>query len=403
MSEKALFLHVGMHKTATTALQAFFAQNSHVFKKNGVLYPVTGLTGWGSHHHFVSSIKKPYDPNVPPYNTYEGYLQELEKEAQGSDTVLMSSEIFSEAIDRPRLRALGNIFDIVNIVIYLRPQHSYLESYYNEKVKDGDYTGTIDELAKSLDLDYYQVCEEWSTLFGRENIIVRPFEQNQFVNKDIFSDFLSILGLSLNNDYVSIKKMLNSSLKRDALEFKRITNYLPLSDSDVRDIGNIALKRYSAECKSDAFSELLSPEKRLAIMQQYELSNARVTSDYLGRKNGQLFCDSLPALGASWQHYSGLTDCIIKDISSFMEKETPEVFQSFGKAVIAGLRSEQAEVYSAASKLIPGLELIFEIYSDAKNLSIDYQREFYSIINSRSWRFTAPLRRIGSFIRRIMR
>jgi hypothetical protein len=390
-----------MHKTATTALQAFFAQNSHVLKKNGLLYPMTGRTGWGSHHHFASSIKDSYDPNVPPYNTFQGYLQEFKKESQEIGSVLISSEIFSEEIDRTRLVDLKAVFDNVFIVIYLRPQYSYVESYYNEKVKDGDCTETIIEMTKSLVLDYFQICEEWSSLFGKDHIIVRPFEKTQLVNNDIFSDFLSIMGMPVDDKYSGVNNMLNSSLKRDALEFKLIANSLPISNPDIRDIGNIALKTFSAKHPNNEFNDLLSPEERFKIMQEFEASNARVASDYLGRNDSQLFYEPLLSLDAPWNPYPGLSDSAIKEISLYMKENTPELFQCLAKAIIAGLCSDRKEIFSAASKLVPSLEMCLDTCCESRNMSVDCRCELDSILNSRSWRYTAPFRRIGYLIRKI--
>ena len=57
--KKILYLHIGKHKTGTTALQDFMAMNRNELKKLGVLYP-----GIDENHYPVA---KELQENDKPY------------------------------------------------------------------------------------------------------------------------------------------------------------------------------------------------------------------------------------------------------------------------------------------------------------------------------------------------
>lgn len=58
---RQLILHIGTHRTGTSALQQFFLMNRHVLDKNGVYYPLTGCNAEGMHHPlFQPLLKKSY-------------------------------------------------------------------------------------------------------------------------------------------------------------------------------------------------------------------------------------------------------------------------------------------------------------------------------------------------------
>ena len=53
-SYKRLILHIGTHKTWTTALQILLAKNDRVLAKNNILFPVSGRLSEHSGHHNIA-------------------------------------------------------------------------------------------------------------------------------------------------------------------------------------------------------------------------------------------------------------------------------------------------------------------------------------------------------------
>lgn len=382
--KKTLYLHVGTHKTATTALQIFLSENSKKLKKRGLLYPLTGRAVMGAHHHLISSIRG-HHPSFPPEKSYQEYLSELHKEINGAENVLISSEMMRKLGPKiTALKELENLVQCVKVIIYLRPQYAYAESAYNEVIKN-NRTASFDKLQGRLQLDYFHECEQWSELFGTNNIIVRPFEKSQLFNQDIFSDFLHILNLSMETDYIIPKNTINSSLKRDVLEFKRMVNFLSLSESHAILLKHILIA-YSDRRppKASDACRLLSQEQKQKMMQEYETSNARVAEKYLGRKDGTLFIENHLQSQNADKPYPGLSHEEVKEAAMYIHQKNKKVSHVLCKAIIDGLMSDHHDTQQAALTLTPCLELFLE-----------YEKDKFSF----SWYFGKLIRRIGRWIR----
>jgi len=123
-----LLIHVGLHKTGTTALQGGLSANYSCLLKNNILYPRTGL--YFSQHALIPGTLLPVHPyldSVSRSRDPDHYLDLLEQEVtqhQPSLTVI-SSEVFTE-ISRNESGCLGIIegmsrpFDNVSILLTLR-------------------------------------------------------------------------------------------------------------------------------------------------------------------------------------------------------------------------------------------------------------------------------------------
>ena len=125
------FLHIGTHKTGTTAIQIQLNNNRAQLAEHGFLYPKTGipdrLTG---HHNIAWQLRgdRRFAPNL-------GTLDDLFVEIDEFDHhVILSSEDFECAV--------GNLGDFIGrleqhgckvaVVVYLRDQLSYCRSLYLE-------------------------------------------------------------------------------------------------------------------------------------------------------------------------------------------------------------------------------------------------------------------------------
>ncbi|MHC4266332.1 MAG: hypothetical protein ACYSUK_10425 [Planctomycetota bacterium] len=149
----------------------------------------------------------------------------------------------------------------------------------------------------------YTLLSEWARIFGKENIIVRPYEQQQFINYNLFDDFLSILDLNLTDNY-KIPPSANESLHQDFLEIIRIANLLPvekpkeqkkaLSHNFLSDKLTALAPLTSKGAKGEK-NVFLSPAKRLEILKKYEKNNQSIAHEFLGREDGKLFYDPLPS------------------------------------------------------------------------------------------------------------
>ena len=77
------------------------------------------------------------------------------------------------------------------VIVYVRRQDEAHESWYNQTVKAQGYTHDIDECVHEFyDLwDYRKQLARWSSAFGRNAMIVRPYEPEQYVGGSLLADF----------------------------------------------------------------------------------------------------------------------------------------------------------------------------------------------------------------------
>jgi hypothetical protein len=178
-----LTIHIGSHKTGSTALQAAFAKASGALKRKGVLYP---KTHWRqtAHHRLAFALK---GKSVP-----RGDQPDLELEldklmsalmAFGGGKALISSEEFftcpEDALHELK-RALGIP---VRIVCFLRRPDTFLVSCYNQKIKQPG-NGFSPPLAKFLrnpraiapEMDYLSALFTWADVFGDAAIALETYE-----------------------------------------------------------------------------------------------------------------------------------------------------------------------------------------------------------------------------------
>ncbi|HWR98367.1 MAG TPA: hypothetical protein VN317_08085 [Candidatus Methanoperedens sp.] len=297
-----LYLHVGTHKTGTTALQQFFAGNRSRLSQLGVLYPDAG----SPHHARLAAALRSGDR--------QPLLDVLASpEAARHPAVLLSSEDFErQAAALDFLRALA---PCVTIVIYLRRQDFYVQSSYQASVKS-PYRRSSQTFAQFYAecaagalggaprrLDWLALVESWSAVFDRENVVVRPYERGQFAGGSIFADFLGVLGLALDEGFaLPPPERSNPGFSREIVELLRLSNELRgveqqaqlvqlMNECAASDVAAVATRTY----------DYLSPAQRVELLGRVEEGNRRIAREYLGREDGRLFLEPWPDPAAPWQ------------------------------------------------------------------------------------------------------
>lgn len=354
-----LYLHVGRHKTGTSALQKFFQINEKKLLKNKILYPREGMDqSLGAHHSFFFPLH-PRSP-IKYRNVFDENIDKILPLAETGLTLLMSTEMISEFQDYASLAKLKKIAPCIKVIIYFRRQDTYIESAYSESVKGGTFLGSsIFEFIELQDrfgaLDYKKICEKWSDVFGKENVIVRAYERGQFKGGNIFADFMSVIGVNEINDFHIPTGNINPSLTPDTLYFKKDANKL-IADSIWRrrlqdPLVEISLKH--GEIKLFQKHSIFPPATKLALLERFQEGNALVAKDFLNRNDLCLFYDPLPSMDDDWQPYAGLSKEAILNIAEYIANEYPGEFSVLVRGIQKGLRSEDATTYEAAERLEP--------------------------------------------------
>ena len=313
---KHIYLHIGMHKTGTTALQKFFLENQKVLKKNDITFIKTLIS------KKFCSLFAPYPNWQKLYEIKEDKDKWKEKfianiHNSTSNNVLISSERFS-AFSFEKIKELGHIFENfkVSIIYYIRRQDTWLESNYQQHFKSKPaFSKTFEKWLNNASPYLERICNnydhlsEWASVFGKENVIVRPYEKKQFVNGNIFDDFMSIFDLCLNDDFNTLAAA-NVSLTQDFLEIIRMANMLPIENRHKQIEATIdnflshkLINLAPATCRlvKNKKNVFLSPIERMEILKKYEHNNRLVAREYLGRKDGKLFYDPLPDINEPYE------------------------------------------------------------------------------------------------------
>jgi hypothetical protein len=298
--DKSCFLHIGAPKTGSTALQKFLASNRDALTRLGWEYPDVNLRGFG-HHDLAFLISGGYPEwALPQERTLDELSFDLISSVAERNNVIISSENFylfpnPEGIAEI-LRKANFPYEDVKVVLYVRRQDNALVSWYNQVIKAQGYSGSFAECISCYrDLwDYATRLEAWSDVFGRNNVIVRPYQFKDLVENDIRRDFLRLAGLS-PDIFDWSGGLTNTRINRDLLEFQRLVNQLPLTPLEKRRFHRELIELTSATEMMDLFddSPLLTATQRQEILSSYADSNTRVAKSYLGRE--QLFDVSVSA------------------------------------------------------------------------------------------------------------
>lgn len=310
-----IFIHIGMQKTATTTLQTLCTYNRQCLLNGNILYPTLQLPSPANRQsinhrllaqHWLSVISNGYSERCSQY-WQENIVPQLRKFPTAD--VLLSAEmlwnVLPEKKSDERMRTLLTAFAGYQpkIIVYLRRQDWWLESMYNQRVKNGFESRPInafvtDEL-EAGSADIYKKLSYWRAHFGTENLIIRIFEPDRFIAGNIVDDFVTQLGVT-DLDIIRPVKRRNMKLSPELIKIKASLN--PYIKQNV--LRRMARGFFLAIQKAlpAGRQRLLPYELALQIMERYDKGNRIVAKEFLGRKDELLFL-SLPHNETRWHHY----------------------------------------------------------------------------------------------------
>ena len=207
-----LIIHIGPHKTGTTAVQTAFSRSSSVLRKAGVLYP---RLHWRqqAHHHLAFALKGKPIPGgeLPDLNSEIGALCQAIAQFDGKKVLISSEEFFT--CPAKSLERLKDRLEVpVRVVCFLRRPDAFLVSCYNQKVKQPGngfsaplrrFLSEPDKIAPEM--DYLGAVNTWADVFGVSNIIVETYE-----NGPPLARLRDLLGLSSDLEAPEIR--MNASV-----------------------------------------------------------------------------------------------------------------------------------------------------------------------------------------------
>ncbi|MET9022440.1 hypothetical protein ABZV93_20910 [Actinopolymorpha sp. NPDC004070] len=248
-------LHIGPHKTGTTAVQAALFEIREELAGRGIYYPsydrhpmhaVLAVTG---RHSMMGD-----DP--PKQRHWDRLLNDmLVSEAQ---TGVISSEFFSEAGPEAIARIVEDVGgERVHVVVTLRPLVKILPSQWQQYVQNGQRTTYENWLHHMLRVPPYEepnpsfwrrhrhdrLIERWVDVVGRDRVTVVVVDDSE--RDMVLRVFESLLGLP-DGTLPAVPVATNRSLSLGEIEMLRRFNVEFRSQDDLPDNFYSRLVRYGA-------------------------------------------------------------------------------------------------------------------------------------------------------------
>lgn len=190
-----LVLHIGQHKTGSTALQKCLARNRAELGREGILYPRLGPLNH-AHHALVPALvglrpvaldireRLGTDPLGRSAQLYDELRQMLDRTAV--HTVVLSSEVLFNRLEPQEMvqmaARLSDIAERIEIVCYLRHPADYLLSVLSSQVLRTPTLRMPNESWQVLVVESYAHAPKFT-------ISVTPYSDKSVPDGDVIKDF----------------------------------------------------------------------------------------------------------------------------------------------------------------------------------------------------------------------
>lgn len=230
MVRDKVIIHIGFHKTATSAVQEYCAGQRERLLANGVWYPQS-LGDCPGHQElaWVLMTEQPpwADRRYDPLQVKRHYAAQLA--ARRGTPMLLSSEEFCR---EPELAArdLHELFADaeVRIVAYVREPFDFLVSRYLHEVIYGEsrpFPAFV--RAEMASADLATRLSPWIDIFGRDLVVVRAYSHEMLEQRGIVGDLLSLFGVD-EIDAQSSEQIVNAGVAAELGSLFAYLNRCPL-------------------------------------------------------------------------------------------------------------------------------------------------------------------------------
>lgn len=284
-----LVFHIGLQKTGTTFLQKNFIGRAAKLRAAGIHYlsPRGNLPTEkesAAHHWLVAAIRNVPNSYIPdvPFTFLPRYVANLKEKIARNEypLALMSSENFSRM--KPdqvsALQALLQGID-VEVVIYLRRQDIWIDSWYAQMVKTGRKINLEDAIEEMRDfLDFRNLISVWGQAFGRKNIRLGVYE-NLSDPGDLWRDFFNLIECPDAAKIQLQEETANVTLAPQLTKFieiaQRTTGYNP----DLRRF----LENVNSQFERTNALKFMNQVQAQALIDAHTTSNREIAREFLGR------------------------------------------------------------------------------------------------------------------------
>jgi len=220
-NEKNIYLHVGTHKTGSSAIQWTFRHSTQHLSEHGFKY-----------------IKNPHGIFIEPTLREGAVSESIIEQAKANleelllttkeDNVILSHEVI---FGQPEIGFSNNASNLervlriigehpCKVIIFLRRQDYFVESMYGQRVKR-NFTGSFKEFMNGLSpgcFDWNRMIATYENRLGKENLKILPYMG------DVVEQFYEYLGIPAYNPVPEKPWKMNPSLTLYGMELKRRCN-----------------------------------------------------------------------------------------------------------------------------------------------------------------------------------
>ena len=197
-------LHMGLPKTGSTSVQAFFNRNRDLLQTNGILYPKS--LGLKAHVKLLAlaghTEYKKFDPKYSPKSKEKirnAAMRDFRQELQDNSVqrVILSCENMPRASSATFQQLRDSLEDcgvrVDEVLLYLRPQAEWRRSVIQQRIKvgvwDDETVYPVDEPESCGKYGCYRDhVERRAEAFGMETIKLRLFGPEYFKDGDFHSE-----------------------------------------------------------------------------------------------------------------------------------------------------------------------------------------------------------------------
>jgi hypothetical protein len=236
---KRLILHIGTVKTGTSSIQESLGRAREDLLKYKIHYP--GIQPYNHIFSFppifvddtgkIDWFRRRLQPFEDESTKIQGYARDWRREftacSRDHDFIIsaehLSSGFFDEAAVKRVREFVEPYFEEVTVIAYVRHYDSWITSEVQQMIKNGHAPGSISEMVQKLQncppvMSYQKSLQKWVNVFGRQSIVVRPFNPRSFYHQNLLADFFH--ACSLPADDISIPEIrANESLSGHAIVF----------------------------------------------------------------------------------------------------------------------------------------------------------------------------------------
>ncbi|RLA19895.1 MAG: hypothetical protein DRQ56_04380 [Gammaproteobacteria bacterium] len=287
---RRLILHIGNHKTGSTAVQKALYLNRDSLNAHGYELFYLSVDGIDREDGKPGLWIKP-GKTLEQGSAIDARL--AHEICQSDSNIIFSQEnlswIFTKSEIESFHRTLTRSFDDIQLIVYLRRQDQQAISHHQQAGRNyfmmasrfyGDQARSLPAYQPHLQLylDYYRRISMWADVFGDKSVCIRIFDRTLLTNGDAVSDFFAAIGIPLD----ARQTIENKSKGFERTKVNHLMNQLRTPSR---------LRRYLNEYLDNTGKSMPSREEALAFYSHFRVSNRMLNERFEVTAKEYLFSD----------------------------------------------------------------------------------------------------------------